>query len=197
LALPTNVDNLDIIPSGMNLMRLEQFIPTIANGDLLLRRIMKNDPALSKYDHIIFDTAGFMGHIIASIINATGDIIIPNLASAAATRSLIELFSMIEEINETRNDFNEPPVFIRGHFFCRAEKDTTAYRAEERKVEEFFEEIGLGKATHKANLYISKTTAIQESENLEVPFVICESEHKVAHQFNRAFKELFKSTGEV
>lgn len=190
LAMPTEFENLSIIPAGRLLMKLEQEIPAIPNGDMLLNRIFNNDKNLD-YQFILFDSPGFIGHIVHSIVNATGDLLIPNLASAASTRGLEDVFGVVMHVNEFRETFNQPPINIRGHFFCRAEPETLIYKEQEKEVSELLSAVGYPEA-HRSDLPISRSTKIAQSESSRTPFVHFDPEHKLTHQFNRLFKELYK-----
>lgn len=176
----------DIIPAGHELMALEQFIPSVPNGDTLLTRVINADKNLN-YDFILFDSPGFTGHIMASIINATGDIVIPNVATPSNTRALLEMVPMIAEMNEFRASFASlGPIKQRGHFFCRAKPQELVYRDQERQVEELLGDV------HLSNFYISASTEIGKSEVAKVPFVLMEEGHRITTEYNRLFDRLFK-----
>lgn len=189
LAMETEFENLWIIPAGRLLMKLEQEIPSIPNGDMLLNRIFTNDKNLD-FDFILFDSPGFIGHIVHSIVNATGDLLIPNLASAASTRGLEDVFGVVVHVNEFRETYKQAPINIRGHFFCRAEPETLIYKEQEQEVIELLTAVGYPNA-HRADLPISRSTKIAQSESSRSPFVHFDPEHKVSHQFNRLFKALY------
>ncbi|MCG8313807.1 MAG: ParA family protein [Pseudomonadales bacterium] len=176
----------DIIPAGTDLMTLEQYIPTVPNGDSLLLRVFSADKNLD-YDLIIFDTPGFIGHIVASVINVTGDITIPNLGTPGSTRSLIDVLEMIEEMNEFRESFpGMTPINIRGHFFCRAEPNTIIHKDQDKEVSELLGDV------HLKEYFISKSTEVAKSEAACKPIVCMLPEHKVSVEYRRLFDELFK-----
>lgn len=190
LVIETKIKNLFLVPAGLELMKLEQEIPRMPNGDTLLNRVIQNDDNLD-FQFVVFDSPGFIGHIVHSIINATGDLLIPNLASATSTRSLIDVFDVIAQVDDFRAQFpGMSPVNIRGHVFCRAEPDTLIHKEQEREVSELLSQLGYPTA-HKANLSISKSTKIAQSESMQTPFVVMDKDHKITHQFNRMFKELY------
>lgn len=193
LAQETQIANLHLLPSSSRLTLLEQEIPSKPNGETYLSRIFHNDSALD-YDLVIFDSPGYVGHIINSIVNLTGDIIIPNIASASSTRSLIEVMDMVEQINQFRKVYNQPEVNIRGHFFARAEPTTLVHKEQERDVIELFDSLGYKKDTHKSNCPINKSTEVNKSESLQIPFVALKDmqQHKVTYQFKTLFSNLFK-----
>lgn len=190
LALKTPFENLDIIPAGLHLMKLEQEIPSIPNGDTLLNRVLKNDDAL-EYDFIICDSPGFLGHIVASIINASGDLLIPDLASASSTRGLVEVFKTIAHVNEFRATYDMRPIELRGHFFCCAEPNTLIHEEQENEVIGLLDSIGYP-GSHKPDLFISKSTKIPQSESMRQPLVLWQPEHKVSQQYQALVKGLFK-----
>lgn len=190
LALQTKYENLHIIPAGLDLMKLEQEIPTIPNGDTILDRVLRSDNDLD-YDLIIFDSPGFIGHIVHSIANACDSVIIPNLATASSTRGLIDVFQMLDQMNDFRAAFERDDITIRGHFFCRSEPTTRIHKEQTLEVIELFNEMGFPKNTHKENISIKRTTKIPQSESSLQPFVYMFPENDVTHQFNRLFKELF------
>lgn len=177
----------DIIPAGSELMAIEQFIPSVPNGDYLLARIFAADENLSKYDFIFFDSPGFMGHIVASIVNVTGDITIPNLASPGSTRGLIEVLTMVEEMNAFRSAFpGLAPIHMRGHFFCRAEPQTGIHKSQDEQVKELLGDV------HLPGFYVSKSTEIGKSEQGRMPMVLMEPNHKIALEYERLFDRLFQ-----
>lgn len=176
----------DIIPAGTDLMTLEQYIPTVPNGDSLLLRVFSADKDLD-YDFIFFDTPGFLGHIVSSVINVTGDIIIPNLATPGSTRSLIDVLEMLEEMNEFRASFpGMDPINIRGHFFCRSETNTKIHKEQDAEVVEILGE------KHLPDCFISKTTEVAKSEAACKPIVCMLPNHKVSLEYERLFDALFK-----
>jgi cellulose biosynthesis protein BcsQ len=168
-------------------MALEQYIPSVPNGDYLLARVFSADEKIKEYDFIFFDSPGFMGHLVASIINVTGDITIPNLASPGSTRGLIDVLSMVEEMNLFRSSFpGLGPVNMRGHFFCRAEPNTTIHQRQDMEVKELLGDV------HLPDFHISKSTEIAKSEQGRMPLVLMEPNHKIAREYQRLFDRLFQ-----
>jgi cellulose biosynthesis protein BcsQ len=128
-----------------------------------------------------------MGHLVASIINVTGDITIPNLASPGSTRGLIDVLSMVEEMNLFRSSFpGLGPVNMRGHFFCRAEPNTTIHQRQDMEVKELLGDV------HLPDFHISKSTEIAKSEQGRMPLVLMEPNHKIAREYQRLFDRLFQ-----
>lgn len=181
----------DIIPAGSELMALEQYIPSIPNGDYLLARVFAADEQLKKYDFIILDSPGFMGHIVASIVNVTGDITIPNLASPGSTRGLIEVLTMVEEMNAFRSSFpGMEPIHMRGHFFCRAEPNTMIHKSQDAQVTELLGEV------HLPECFISKSTEIGKSEYGRMPMILMDPDHKISQEYQRLFDRLFQGVSQ-
>lgn len=89
-------DNLDIIPSDINLAGLEVELTYEKNREYHLRNVLK--PIASKYDFTLIDTPPSLGLLTINSLVASNSIIIPVQAQFLALQGITRLIDVIEQI---------------------------------------------------------------------------------------------------
>lgn len=99
--LPTNVDNLDIIPATIQLAGAEiELVPTISR-ELRLKRALES--TVSHYDYIIIDCPPSLGLLTLNALTAADSVIIPVQCEYYALEGLSQLLNTIRLVQKHLN----------------------------------------------------------------------------------------------
>jgi len=102
LCLPTELTNLDIIPSNGDMFFLEQKLPSLSNSPLTLRQSLRPLPPLP-YDFIIIDCPPALGPLTVNALAAADLLIIPTQAEYFSAYSLGKMMVLIRDIRKETN----------------------------------------------------------------------------------------------
>lgn len=109
---------IDIIPSHINLMKMERELNELRSSHI--RLINKLKDVQNKYDIVIIDTPPSL-NLFAFIALITSDyLIIPSDLKPFANQGLTNVKEYIKyEVNQFRNSLNKPPLKILGVLACK------------------------------------------------------------------------------
>ena len=99
---PTEIENLDLIPSQASIENAEQYLPVRSNYTLGLKRALDNSSPLP-YDYVIFDCPPFLGAITTNALSAAELLIIPTQAEYFSAYALRNMMSLIRRIRQESN----------------------------------------------------------------------------------------------
>ena len=99
---PTEIENLDLIPSQASIENAEQYLPVRSNYTLGLKRALENSSPLP-YDYVIFDCPPFLGAITTNALSAAELLIIPTQAEYFSAYALRNMMSLIRRIRQESN----------------------------------------------------------------------------------------------
>ena len=102
LCLPTELTNLDIIPSNGDMFFLEQKLPSLSKSPLTLRQSLRPLSPLP-YDFIIIDCPPALGPLTVNALAAADLLIIPTQAEYFSVYSLGKMMSLIRHIRKEIN----------------------------------------------------------------------------------------------
>ena len=120
--MPTKVPNLEVIPSRINLAKLEAKL--IGELDAPFRLKDKLDPIAREYDAVIIDTPPTLGLITVNALVASTHLIIPIQASYFALEGTDDLLETIERIKARPN----PELEVLGVVVTLHDRRTTLSR---------------------------------------------------------------------
>jgi chromosome partitioning protein len=118
----TKVENLDVIPSRINLAKLEREL--IGELDAPFRLKDKLDPLTSDYDIVVIDTPPTLGLITVNALVASTHLIIPIQSSYFALEGTDDLLDTIERIKARPN----PQLEVLGVVVTLHDRRTTLSR---------------------------------------------------------------------
>lgn len=101
-------ENLDIVPSNINLTGIDMELGGIIAREQILRRLLS--PIRGKYDYIFIDCPPSLGLITINALTAADSVIITMCAETLPLRGLAMLDNMIEDIAESLN----PALHVSG-----------------------------------------------------------------------------------
>lgn len=118
----TNIKNLDIIPSDIQMETLETSLMNSISGGYRLRDLIQYNKLRDYYDIIIIDTPAHLGRLTANALIAADYVLIPLEPKPYAATGLDMLFQTIEEI-QTTEELN-PRLKILGVYINKFEDRT-------------------------------------------------------------------------
>lgn len=102
--LTTQEKNLDIIPSSINLSKIENLLYDLEDKELILYR--KIQPILELYDYIIIDCPPSLGIIIDNALFASDSVVIPVECEYFAFDALTQMVNKINTIQTSKKKLN-------------------------------------------------------------------------------------------
>jgi len=102
LIMHTAVDNLDLVPSNIDLSAAEMQLVTEVGREQVLTRVLKQ--ARSDYDVILIDCQPSLGLLTVNALTAAQGVIIPLECEYFALRGVALLKDTIERVQERTND---------------------------------------------------------------------------------------------
>jgi chromosome partitioning protein len=102
ITIPTNVPNLDIITSDINLSAAEIELLGIVNKEAVLNHAL-SDKYFSKYEYIIIDCPPSLGQLTINALTAASGLIIPLQCEFYALEGLTHLLRSIDLIQNNLN----------------------------------------------------------------------------------------------
>ncbi len=147
---PTASTGVDVIPSRINLAKLEAKL--VGEFDAIYRLKERIEPLKGKYDLIVFDTPPTLGLITVNALVAASHVLIPIQSSYFALEGTDDLLETIEKVRSRPN----PDLELLGVLVTLVDKRTTLSKDVEAHVREVFG----GKAFETT---ISRSVRLEES----------------------------------
>lgn len=120
-----SLDGVDFVPSSFHLYRAAKELSSITNGELRLRRKMKD--VLQDYEFIIFDTPPALGVLLNTALNASREILIPIDVGYYSLIGLKGLLTEVDLLSETNPDLYVSGVLVT--MFERTNMSREVYQA--------------------------------------------------------------------
>jgi len=147
---PTKVEKLDIVPSKINLAKLESKL--VGDFDAIFRLRDRIEKIRSKYDLIFIDTPPTLGLITVNALVAASHVLIPIQSSYFALEGTDDLLETIEKVRSRPN----PDLDILGIVVTLFDKRTSLSKDVEAHIRKVF-----GKKAFKT--IISRSVRLEES----------------------------------
>ncbi len=131
---PTKVENLDIVPSKINLAKLEAKL--VGDFDAIFRLRDRIEQVRSNYDLIFIDTPPTLGLITVNALVAASYILIPIQSSYFALEGTDDLLETIEKVRSRPN----PDLELLGVVVTLFDKRTALSKDVEAQIRDVFGE---------------------------------------------------------
>src|SRR5690606_17975611 len=125
-------ENLDLVPSSMDLLGAELEIVSKIGREKILTKLLK--PLLNKYDFILLDCPPALGLLTVNAIVASDTILLPLEAEYFAYKGIDRLIGVIEQVQE---HFNEN-LTIGGVFVTKCNNQRTLTQTIINSITEYF-----------------------------------------------------------
>lgn len=179
LARPTSY-GYDLIPAGAVLADAEDQLRLDPFGPTRLRKLIKRDEALGRYDVVFIDTSANKTRMLTSVLMAATHVLIPMQASNVTMKDLSELLPIIHGINEQRGDFGDAPLVNYGILFTMV-KDGT--RSNEAVIAALTEQLHQLPGVPVSPVRIPHSVAVEDAALARAPVTVVRPNETVARRY--------------
>ena len=130
--LPTNTENLDIIPASVDLAGAEVELALLEGREGRLKRVI--DSVRKQYDYILVDCPPSLGILTINSLTAVNSVLIPIQCEFYALEGVSQLINTIEKVKERLN----PGLYIDGVILSMFDGRTNLSQAVVEDVRNFF-----------------------------------------------------------
>lgn len=176
---PTKIDRLDIVPSKINLAKIEAKL--VGDFDAIFRLRDRIEQIRSKYDLIFIDTPPTLGLITVNALVAANHVLIPIQSSYFALEGTDDLLETIEKVRSRPN----PELEILGVLVTLFDKRTSLSKDVEAHIRQVF-----GKKTFKT--LISRSVRLEESPAHKETIFTFSPKSSGATEYHELSKEVLK-----
>ncbi len=156
--LPTNTENLFLLPASVDLAGAEVELATLEGRERKLKRII--DEVKHKFDYILVDCPPSLGILTLNSLTAVDSVLIPIQCEFYALEGVSQLISTIEMVRKRLN----PNLYIDGVILSMFDGRTNLSQAVVEDVRNFF-----GKAMY--NTIIPRNVRLAEAPSYGVPIL--------------------------
>ena len=133
--VPTEMENLKMIPSHINLVGAEIEIIDLPDRDHILRKAL--EPIRGDYDYIIIDCAPSLGLITVDCLTAADSVIIPVQCEYFALEGITLLLQTVKKVQKGIN----PELQIGGIFFTMYDSRVRLAHDVVNQVKSYFKDL--------------------------------------------------------
>lgn len=175
----TSIKDLSIIPSKINLAKLESKLA--GDFDAVFRLKDRIEPLIKQFDIIIFDTPPTLGLITVNALVAATHILIPIQASYFALEGTDDLLETIDKVRSRPN----PDLEILGAIVTMVDKRTSLAKDVEVRIRDLF-----GDKAFKTT--ISRSVRLEESPAHKETIFTFAPKSSGANEYQKLCKEVIK-----
>ena len=129
--LPTNTENLFLIPASVDLAGAEVELAQLEGREGRLKRVI--DAVKNDYDYILVDCPPSLGILTINSLTAVDSVLIPIQCEFYALEGVSQLISTIEMVKKRMN----PDIYIAGVILSMFEGTTNLSQAQFGEVEDY------------------------------------------------------------
>ncbi len=179
--LPTEVDNLYIMPSHIDLVGAEIEMLNIPDRERIMRNILRQ--IQEEYDFILIDCSPSLGLITVNALTAANSVIIPVQCEYFALEGISKLLNTIKIIKSKLN----PALAIEGFLL-------TMYDNRLRLANQVYDEVRKHFQNMVFNTVIARNVRLSEAPSHGKPVLLYDPESKGAANYIDLAKELIQRT---
>ena len=179
--LPTTVDNLDIIPSHIDLVGAEIEMLNLPNRENILKGVLA--AVRDEYDYIIIDCSPSLGLITVNSLTASDSVIIPVQCEFFALEGIAKLLNTIKIIKSKLN----PSLQIEGFLL-------TMFDNRLRLSNQVLDEVKRHFGTLVFNTVIRRNVRLSEAPSHGLSVIDYDASSKGAKNYQALAKELLDKT---
>ena len=176
---PTEVKNLDIIPSHIDLVGAEIEMLQLENRELVLKRTLSR--IKKKYDYIIIDCSPSLGLITVNCLTASDSVIIPVQAEFFALEGIAKLLNTIKIIKSQLN----PNLKIEGFL-------VTMYSAQLRLSQQVYQEVKRHFGELVFDTVIARNVRLSEAPSHGLSVIDYDPTSKGARNYRQLAREIMR-----
>ena len=159
----TDIDNLDIIPSHIDLVGAEIEMLNMENREKILRQLL--EPIRADYDYILIDCSPSLGLITVNALSAADSVIIPVQCEYFALEGISKLLNTIKIIKNKLN----PSLEIEGFLL-------TMYDSRLRLANQIYDEVKRHFQELVFKTVIQRNVKLSESPSHGLPVILYDAD---------------------
>jgi len=178
------IDNLDLIPSDMNLAAADIEFVSQEDKNLILKNLLT--PYKNKYDYIIIDCPPSLGTITVNALTAANSVIIPIQCEYYALEGLNQVLNTISIVQQGLNK----DLVVEGIVF-------TMYDGRNKLSQQVVETV---KENYNGNIYetlIPRNVRLAEAPSHGLPITLYESSSTGADSYRKLAAEVMSKGDEI
>jgi len=178
------IDNLDLIPSDMNLAAADIEFVSQEDKNLILKNLLT--PYINKYDYIIIDCPPSLGTITVNALTAANSVIIPIQCEYYALEGLNQVLNTIGIVQQGLNK----DLVIEGIVF-------TMYDGRNKLSQQVVETV---RENYNGNIYetlIPRNVRLAEAPSHGLPITLYESSSTGADSYRKLAAEVMSKGDEI
>ncbi|MDD3656835.1 MAG: AAA family ATPase [Atribacterota bacterium] len=175
--VPSQIENLDVLPSTLQLAGAEIELVNYISRENRLKQLIR--PIKEKYDYIIIDTPPSLGLLTLNSLNAANSVIIPVQCEYYALEGIGQLLNTITLVKENLN----PNLSIEGILL-------TMYDARNNLSKEVVEEIDKHFHGSIFQVIIPRNVRLSEAPSYGQPIVIYEAKSRGSQAYQKLAQEV-------
>jgi chromosome partitioning protein len=179
--IATDVKNLDLIPSHIDLVGAEIEMLQIENRETVLRRMLAR--IKKEYDYIIIDCSPSLGLITVNSLTASDSVIIPVQAEFFALEGIAKLLNTIKIIKSQLN----PNLKIEGFL-------VTMYSAQLRLSQQVYQEVKKHFGELVFDTVIARNVRLSEAPSHGLSVIDYDPTSKGARNYRQLAREIIKKS---
>ena len=173
----TDIDNLDIIPSHIDLVGAEIEMLNMDNREKILRQLL--EPIRADYDYILIDCSPSLGLITVNALSAADSVIIPVQCEYFALEGISKLLNTIKIIKNKLN----PALEIEGFLL-------TMYDSRLRLANQIYDEVKRHFQELVFKTVIQRNVKLSESPSHGLPVILYDADSTGAKNHLALAKEI-------
>lgn len=177
--LPTEVPNLHIIPSHIDLVGAEIEMLNFPKREKVLKELISK--IKGKYDYILIDCSPSLGLITVNSLTASDSVIIPVQCEYFALEGISKLLNTIKIIKSKLN----PELEIEGFLL-------TMYDSRLRLANQICDEVRRHFGKMVFNTVIQRNIKLSEAPSYGQPVLLYDADSKGSHNYIQLAKELIE-----
>ncbi len=175
----TNVDNLSVLPSHIDLIGAEIEMITLDDRELILKRLLKE--VKDQYDYILIDCSPSLGLITVNCLVASDSVVIPVQCEYFALEGISKLLNTIKIIKSQLN----PQLQIEGFLL-------TMYDNRLRLANQVYEEVKKHFGKLVFNTVISRNVRLSEAPSHGMSVLEYDTASKGAENYRALANEIIE-----
>ena len=172
------IDNLDLLPSNVNLAGAEIDLIGVEAREFILKNCLKNIKAVGEYDYILIDAPPTLGGWVMNILCASDYVIMPVEASPWGLFGIANMFEFLEDVHRINENLE-----LLGIAITKVDSRKSYYK-------QTCETLRLAENVHVFENIIRIDSEVEWSQDDSKPILVHKSKARSASEYMELAKEI-------
>lgn len=177
--LPTELENLSILPSHIDLVGAELEMINLSDRERIMRRLL--EPLRNQFDYILIDCSPSLGLITVNALTAADSVIIPVQCEYFALEGISKLLNTIKIIKSKLN----PTLEIEGFLLTMFDARLRHARQVADEVRRHFQDLVF-------KTYIQRNVKLSEAPSFGTPVLLFDADSKGSVDYMQLALEIIR-----